>query len=95
MSFPTRREVDGLVARALAEDPQFRTNLLADPRGALSALIGVPIPAAVNVVVHEESLTDIHLVIPAAADNDALSDSDLELVAGGASCWDNCGCTGP
>jgi hypothetical protein len=54
--------------------------LLADPRPVLSDLVGFDIPETVQVVLHEESLTQIHLTIPSI---DALSDADLELVAGG------------
>jgi hypothetical protein len=54
--------------------------LLADPRPVLSDLVGFDIPETVQVVLHEESLTQIHLTIPSS---DALSDADLELVAGG------------
>lgn len=38
------------------------------------------IPEYVQVILHEESLTQIHLTLPAA---EALTDDDLELVAGG------------
>ena len=56
----------------------------------------MPLPEMVKVSVHEESLTDIHLVIPAARSGGALAEEDLELVAGG-SCWGNCAgaCTAP
>ena len=47
------------------------------------------IPEGVQVVLHEESLTHIHLTIPTIEE---LSEADLELVAGGAwgtsSSWD-------
>jgi bacteriocin-like protein len=39
--------------------------------------------------VHEESLSEIHLVLPAAEEE--LSDADLEQVSGGG-CWDDEGC---
>lgn len=43
----------------------------------------------VTITVHEESLTDIHLVIPATT-TDEIADADLALVAGGG-CWaDGC-----
>ena len=45
----------------------------------LSEVVGFDIPESVQVVLHEESLTQIHLTIPAS---EALSDADLELVAG-------------
>lgn len=93
MGIPTRAEVDALVRDRLAADPEFRAALLADPRGALSGLVGMDIPDAVTVEVHEESLTAIHLVVPPVASQE-LSDDDLEAVAGGV-CWGNCTDFGP
>lgn len=93
MAVPSRQQVDAMIARALADDPGFRDQLMADPKATLSALVGMPLPDAVVVEVHEESLTGIHLVIPAQATSGELSEDDLELVAGGGTCWDNCGCS--
>lgn len=94
MSIPTRAEVQAQIAQRLAEDPAFREALLEDPRSAVSAVVGFEIPEAVTISVHEESLTDVHIVIPAAA-GDEVSEEDLELVSGGV-CWsDTCaGCGG-
>ncbi len=75
-----RTTIDQAIADRIAEDPQFRAALLSDPRSALESLAGQQVPDSVRVTIHEESPTDIHLVIPASS---ALSDSDLELVAGG------------
>ena len=80
MAVPTRSEVEAIIAERIAADPAFRETLLADPRGGLSEIVGFDIPDTVQVVLHEESLTQIHLTIPASAD---LNESDLELVAGG------------
>jgi len=80
MAVPTRSEVEAIIAERLAADPAFRDTLLADPRTVLSEVIGFDIPETVQVVLHEESLTHIHLTIPAS---DSLTDDDLELVAGG------------
>lgn len=94
MVTPTRAEVESIIAERIAADPGFRDTLLADPRGVLSEIVGFEIPETVSVVLHEESLTQIHLTIPAS---DSLSDSDLELVAGGV-CWSDgstSGCCGP
>ena len=52
----------------------------AEQRGVISEVVGFDIPDTVQVVLHEESLTQIHLTIPAA---EALTDADLELVSGG------------
>ena len=87
MAVPTRSEVEAIVAERIAADPGFRDTLLADPRAVLSEVVGFDIPDTVQVVLHEESLTQIHLTIPAS---EALSDADLELVAGAG--WvGNCG----
>jgi hypothetical protein len=80
MAVPTRAEVEAIIAERIAADPAFRETLWADPRAVLCEVIGFDIPETVQVVLHEESLTQIHLTIPSI---DALSDADLELVAGG------------
>jgi len=81
MAVPTRSEVEAIIAERIAADPAFRDVLLADPRGMVSTIIGFDIPDCVQVVIHEESLTQIHLTIPSS---EHLKDADLELVAGGA-----------
>ena len=87
MSNPTRAEVEAAVAARIEAEPGFRERLLEDPRAVLAEVLGYELPDVVTVTVHEESLTDIHLTIPAAGD---LADADLELVAGGGDiCWNN------
>jgi hypothetical protein len=75
-----RDKTQALVTERADSDAAFRALLLADPSAAMAELIGMPVPEAVRITVHEESPTDIHLVIPAAS---ALSDQDLDLVSGG------------
>ena len=86
MAVPTRSQVEALIAERIAADPSFREALLADPRGVVAEIVGFDIPETTQIVLHEESLTQIHLTIPSAED---LSDADLELVAGGGNCWSN------
>lgn len=50
----------------------------------------VAIPDSVTINIHEESLTDVHIVI--AADSSELSDDDLEIAAGGAPDHSLCNC---
>ena len=90
MAVPSRPEVEAIIAERIAADPAFRETLLADPRAVLCEVIGFDIPESVQVVLHEESLTQIHLTIPAT---DVLGDADLELVAGGV-CWSDDSGTG-
>jgi len=90
MAIPTRSEVEAVIAERIAADPAFRDTLLADPRAVLSEIVGLDIPDTVQIDLHEESLTQIHLTIPSS---EALSDADLELVAGG-TCWSE-GCYHP
>lgn len=77
----TRKALDGLIAARLAEDPTFRERLRANPRRELSELTGVPVPDVVAITVHEESVAEIHIVVPVEAAE--LSDEDLSLVSGG------------
>jgi hypothetical protein len=90
VAVPTRSQVEAMIAERIAADPAFRDTLLANPHAVLSEVIGFDIPDSVQVVLHEESLTQIHLTIPAA---EALSDADLELVSGG-NLWGPAQCAG-
>lgn len=75
-----RGEITAAVRQRAESDAAFRALLLEDPSTAMSELLGMPVPDAVRITVHEESPTDIHLVIPAMRN---LSEEDLDLVAGG------------
>ncbi len=87
MAVPTRTELDARIRENIASDPGFRKALIDNPRTAVSSLLGVTLPEMVNIEVHEESLAHIHLVLPASTSTSELSESDLEMVAGGDTCW--------
>jgi hypothetical protein len=93
MAVPTRAELDAQIREKLAADPAFREALLADPRAALAELTGMDIPEFITITVHEESLTDVHLVVPAVSDGE-IAEKDLEMVAGGI-CWADSCTSGP
>ena len=80
-----RNEIIMQIRERAASDAAFRSQLMSDPSAAVSALLGLPIPADISVNIHEETPTDIHLVIPHSS---ALNDQDLDLVAGGTN-WGN------
>jgi len=81
MEMLSREEAERRIRERAAEDPGFRSELMSDPRAALSSELGVDIPDAVSVLVHEESLSELHVVLPVATE--ALSDEQLEMVSGG------------
>jgi hypothetical protein len=83
---PSRGQVDQAIREQLASDPEFRQRLLSDPKGTLSSVFGLEIPDEMEVYIHEETPSEIHITIPGSAE---LSEHDLEMVAGGV-CWTNC-----
>ena len=70
---------DRILSRA-AEDGNFRAHLIADPKATISAEIGQTIPDGFDVMVHEESATTAHLVLPPSP---VLTDAELAMAAGG------------
>lgn len=76
-----RAQVEARLAEAIAEDPDLADLIVENPRHVLTDLLGVDIPESINITIHEESLTDVHLTIPARE----LDEATLEVVAGGMS----------
>ena len=76
----TATELKTKILSKAAEDGDFRTRLITDPRAAISAETGVTIPEGFDVAVHEDSATTAHLVLPPSPE---LTEADLAMVAGG------------
>ena len=57
-----RKKMAQVIAKAWS-DPAFKKKLLSDPKGALSDA-GVKVPANVNIHVHEDEPSSLHLVLP-------------------------------
>ena len=72
------------------EDSEFRTRLLADPKGTVEAELEVAIPDVFTFHIHEDTATDAHLVLPP---DKRLNQEDLEAVAGGG--WNTDRCANP
>ncbi len=89
MAVITRAELDSLIRDRLAADPDFRKNLMENPRATVQGLINVPLPDSVTIEVHQETLAHLHLVIPVAVSGGELTEDTLEQIAGGI-CWSNC-----
>ena len=82
----TAIEIREMVLNKADEDDDFRARLIADPKAAISAEIGTEIPDGFNVAVHEDDATTAHLVLPPAP---ALTEAELEQVAGAGSLWED------
>ena len=64
------------------EDGEFRARLIADPKAAISAETGTTVPDGFDIVIHEDSATAAHLVLPPSP---ALTEAEMATVAGGKS----------
>ena len=75
-------QLHGLIVSKAAVDAEFRTALLADPKGAITTEFEVHVPESYEITVHESKGTTLHLALP--PDMSDLSEQDLEAIAGGA-----------
>jgi hypothetical protein len=65
-------------------DPAFKRQLLTDPKQAIKAATHATVPARLNIVVHENTATNMSFVLPYVPPaSGELSDIDLEMVSGG------------
>ena len=80
----TPHEMRTRIIDKAASDPDYRARLLDDPRAAVAAELGVTIPNALTIKVHEEDAGSAHLVLPPSS---RLHDTDLGAVAGGVFDW--------
>ena len=83
-----RAEMERRLIEKSVEDESFRRRLIEDPKAAVEQELGTRLPEEVRVVTVEETADTIYLVLPstpmAGAEGGALSDQELESVAGGA-----------
>ena len=80
----TATEMKDRILSKAAQDDDFRDRLIADPRTAISAETGQTIPDGFSIVVHEDSATTAHLVLPPSPE---LTEAEMEKVAGGIFIW--------
>ncbi len=52
------------VVKLAWQDAGFKHRLLSDPRATIEAALGVTLPPGLNLYVHEQTPTDLHLVLP-------------------------------
>jgi hypothetical protein len=77
-------------------DPEFRAQLLENPKEAISKQLGIPFPKGITIRAIEEQPGEVVLVLPARTlgSGTRLSGEELERVAGGGSwyCEFSIGC---
>ena len=80
----TKRDLETALIEKCWKDPEFRKQVVSDPKGMLEKYSGQKLPADIKIVIHEEDANTLHFSIPPAPANlSELSDEDLEKVAGG------------
>ena len=68
-----------------AIDEEFRQQLLADPKSAITGELGITMPESMNVVVHESDMQTVHLALPPDPN---ITEEQLEAVSAGlCCCW--------
>ena len=79
-----RNDFETAITQRAWKDEAFRAEFLADPKGTIEKYSGQKLPAGLKIFTHAEDDATLHFVIPnKPANADALSDEDLEKVAGG------------
>ena len=98
----TRQDLENKLITRVWEDEAFKAELKNNPHAVIQReleALGITLPEGVTISVHEETPSQVHLVLPpnpVAAAEAELSDADLDLVAGGNSAPDkhgNVGCS--
>lgn len=82
----TRQSIEQEVRVKSLKDAGFRQRLLANPKSAIEAELGLNIPENLEIKVLEESVNLLVLTIPPALPETAndISEEQLEAIAGGA-----------
>lgn len=60
-------EMHEIISRAWAE-PAFKEKLLSDPKRTIEAELGVTLPEEIEIHIHEQTPTVLHLILPMKPD---------------------------
>jgi hypothetical protein len=78
----SRGEVQDLLIKFAAQNPQYRQELLRNPKGLIERQFNTSL-GNVNVKAVADTADTVYVAVPYAATSGELSDADLEKVAGG------------
>ena len=78
----SRGEVQDLLIKFAAENPQYRQELLRNPKGLIERQFNTTL-GNINIKAVADTADTVHVAVPYVATSGELSDADLEKVAGG------------
>jgi hypothetical protein len=80
----SRGQIQDLLAQFSKKTPSYRAALLKNPRAVVEGQMGAKIPDSIHVKAVEETADTMYVIVPfVPAPGAELSDSALEMVAGG------------
>ena len=66
-----------------AIDPDFRSQLLSDPKTTICEELDITMPDSMQIVVHESNMQTVHLALPP---DPHITEEQLEAISAGLSC---------
>jgi hypothetical protein len=57
----TRRDLETALIEKCWKDPEFKKQVISDPKGMLERHVGQKLPAQVKIFIHEEDANTLHL----------------------------------
>jgi hypothetical protein len=82
MAQVTEGQLREVIAIKAHRDPNFRKELLSNPKRKMEEMMGSSLPSNLSVSVVEDTDNRVHIVIPPLS-SDELSEEQLEAVSGG------------
>jgi hypothetical protein len=61
-------DLSSLIKRAW-DDPEFKRQLLAEPKRTIERELGITLPAEIRIFIHEQTPTTLHLILPIKPDD--------------------------
>ncbi|MCY3809623.1 MAG: NHLP leader peptide family RiPP precursor [Gemmatimonadetes bacterium] len=82
------RSGDEMLARIVEKstvDAEFRQQVLADPKTAITRELGITIPDSMDIKVHESDMQTVHLALPP---DPHITEEQMEAISAGlCCCW--------